>query len=341
MKIKVFAVFGNPIKHSLSPIIHRQFAKECNISLEYRVIESPIEEFESKVYNFFIAGGSGANITIPFKQRANVMAQTNMEQSSSSINKIFGTNSDYYHKKQINIIEKTRYHAIQSGAANTLSLKTPLNPNIQNISDNNKDIVHINAFNTDGIGLITDIQKNNNWQLNGKNALILGAGGAVRAIIPALAKSGIQSITITNRTHKHAVELVDHFSKSSINIPLQTIGLNQLRDYKSQYGVIINGTSLGVNPKRLNKKINDIFFQYLPSSIIHKNILCYDLVYSNFKHIQTSFIQWARELGAENLSDGLGMLVEQAKLSFQIWNGLDKKPNSNQVISQVKQSLSA
>ena len=67
---KVFAVFGNPIKHSLSPVIHAAFADQFSISLKYtaELIES--DDFKDAVERFFSAGGSGINVTVPFKSEA-------------------------------------------------------------------------------------------------------------------------------------------------------------------------------------------------------------------------------------------------------------------------------
>ncbi len=65
-----YAVFGNPIEHSKSPIIHQIFAEQTGISLEYERILAPIDNFEQILTHFFKSGGSGANITLPFKERA-------------------------------------------------------------------------------------------------------------------------------------------------------------------------------------------------------------------------------------------------------------------------------
>lgn len=70
-----FAVFGNPISHSLSPLIHQLFAKELNMQLSYKKIPVPMEEFEEYVMQFFQQGGKGLNITVPFKVRAFQLAE--------------------------------------------------------------------------------------------------------------------------------------------------------------------------------------------------------------------------------------------------------------------------
>ena len=65
-----YAVFGNPIKHSKSPAIHKQFATSLGEKIDYRAILAPIDGFKIAVADFFAAGGNGANVTMPFKEQA-------------------------------------------------------------------------------------------------------------------------------------------------------------------------------------------------------------------------------------------------------------------------------
>ncbi|AQP99759.1 shikimate dehydrogenase [Pseudoalteromonas aliena] len=69
-----YAVFGNPIKHSKSPAIHRQFAASLGEQIDYRAILAPIDSFEKTVLSFFEQGGKGANVTMPFKEQAYAIA---------------------------------------------------------------------------------------------------------------------------------------------------------------------------------------------------------------------------------------------------------------------------
>lgn len=78
MHIQRFAVIGNPIKHSRSPAIHRLFARQTGITLEYDRIESPHDQFEATVSQFFTQGGRGLNITVPFKQEAWQLASAHL-----------------------------------------------------------------------------------------------------------------------------------------------------------------------------------------------------------------------------------------------------------------------
>ena len=83
-----YAVFGNPIKHSKSPVIHQAFAEQLQESLSYRAVRVEHEQFEDKVHGFFQRGGSGLNITVPFKERAFALAD-----SSSAAAKLAGASN--------------------------------------------------------------------------------------------------------------------------------------------------------------------------------------------------------------------------------------------------------
>jgi len=73
------AVIGNPIAHSLSPLIHHAFAQQCSFPLLYEKIQGHDVDFEQQVSDFFAAGGKGLNVTLPFKQRAYMMADRRSE----------------------------------------------------------------------------------------------------------------------------------------------------------------------------------------------------------------------------------------------------------------------
>ena len=77
-----FAVFGNPISHSLSPMIHNEFSKELGIDLSYEKILSPIEEFVLTANEFIKGGGKGFNITLPFKVEAFKLRITKVKSKS-------------------------------------------------------------------------------------------------------------------------------------------------------------------------------------------------------------------------------------------------------------------
>ena len=257
-KIKKFSIIGIPVKHSLSPQIHKEFAKQQGINIQYKMIEPDSEEhFETHAQSFFSKKGFGANITIPFKEQAYVFANDH------------------------------DVSAVECGCANTLILQ------------NNK----IKAFNTDGGGFIRDL-KEKDILLAEKKILILGAGGSARSIINSLSKINVEKIDILSKTQKRVDNLINKYKS-----------LANLCNYKegSNYDFIINTTPVSLK----NEKIN------FPTDIFSATSISYDLFYS--KSI-TSFQTWSKSNGAIETYDGLGMLIEQAALSYNIWN--DFEPNT-------------
>jgi len=254
-EIKKFAVIGIPIKHSLSPKIHKEFAKQHGLKIQYKMIEPDSEEhFETHTQSFFSKKGYGANITIPFKEKAFLFADIHDEST------------------------------IECGCANTL------------ISQENK----IKSFNTDGEGFINDLTIKKIELLN-KKILVIGAGGSARSIINSLIKNNIDKIDILSKTKERVDLLVDKYKDKS-NIFNYEDG--------SSYDLVINTTPVSLT----NEEIN------FPTNIFNKISISYDLFYS--KNI-TNFQTWSKNNGATKTYDGLGMLIEQAALSYRIWNSFE------------------
>ena len=175
--------------------------------------------------------------------------------------------------------------------------------------------------NTDGAGLVWDMCDNLGWSLNGKNILILGAGGAVRGVLGPLLEKKPASILIANRTPERAYELAAVFA---------TIGNVQGTSYdnlpKYAFDIVINGTSMSLSGA----------IPPITSAQINKQTHAYDMAYGNRP---TPFLQWLNERGLVHLSDGLGMLVEQAAESFKLWRGV--MPNTHPVINQLRDEMLA
>ncbi len=167
---------------------------------------------------------------------------------------------------------------------------------------------------TDGKGLIRDLQEKK-INLKNKEIVILGAGGSAKAIIPSLLKEHPQRISIGNRTISKAEKLLESFSsfRDKMNLFQMTDNLN----FKPE--ILINSTSAGIKNQSLD----------FPEDIMTKDICIYDLSYS-FE--DTPFLKLAKSKGIENYHDGIGMLINQAALSFKIWTG--QMPNSS--ISKVE-----
>lgn len=158
--------------------------------------------------------------------------------------------------------------------------------------------------NTDGAGLVADIRQNHGWQLRSKRILILGAGGAVRGVLGPLLAQSPSEITIANRTVGKAEKLAEIFHGQGI--PVYGSGLDNIRD---SFDVIINAISAGLSGD----------MPPLPSNLLAADCACYDMIYS--RDGSTPFLNWAELNQAAAVSDGLGMLVEQAAEAFFIWHG--------------------
>ncbi|GAB3283448.1 shikimate dehydrogenase [Parahaliea aestuarii] len=88
-----YAVFGNPIKQSKSPVIHAAFAEQCAQDMQYRAVRVELDAFERSVRNFFEGGGAGLNITVPFKQQAFALADecSQRAQRAGAVNTLYLT----------------------------------------------------------------------------------------------------------------------------------------------------------------------------------------------------------------------------------------------------------
>ena len=151
--------------------------------------------------------------------------------------------------------------------------------------------------NTDGAGLVNDLRRLG-WPLDGARLLILGAGGAVRGVLKPLQDAGAV-LTVANRTRSKAEQLAAQFQ----------IGACGLGEVAGSWDVIVNATSAGLAEEGA---------LIAPGSVAVAH--CYDLFYSIDG--QTAFCRWAAQHGAGAVSDGLGMLVEQAALAFHLWRGV-------------------
>ena len=167
---------------------------------------------------------------------------------------------------------------------------------------------------TDGFGLIKDLEENLTVFLEGKKILILGAGGAARGIIPSILEKNPKKLKIANRTESKALLLKDDLeSKVKPNenkIIFEAGDLSNSFLLDDSYDLVINSTSVSTQAEQ---SIG------LPKALFSGTKLAYDLFYSAEK---TVFMQEALENGAEKVSDGWGMLVEQGAESFRLWTNL-------------------
>lgn len=173
------------------------------------------------------------------------------------------------------------------------------------------------AHNTDGAGLVRDLTERHQLDLRGHDALLLGAGGAARAVAWSLLDAGVQTLTIVNRTPETADALADAIGEPG---RVHTRYWDDLANLGS-YDLIVNATSAGVLGGGLK----------LPMSLVGARALCYDLAYGA---AAIDFVAWAKAAGARYAWDGLGMLVEQAAEAFELWHG--RRPDTEPVYQALR-----
>ena len=267
-----YAVIGNPIEHSKSPLIHQAFAKQTEQDLSYEKILAPLDGFAKKIFELIALGYKGVNITVPFKLQAFQLAT------------------------------KLSARAQHAGAVNTLSF-------------NGVDIV---GDNTDGAGLVRDIEHNLHIQIAGKRILLIGAGGAAEGVLHPLLACKPALLVIANRTLAKAEAMLGKV-KAQVDTSVCVCGLDDL--HRQQFDIVINATSTGLSDSALP----------LPPTIFSQDCLAYDMMYGR----ETPFMRLARSHGA-HVVDGLGMLVEQAAEAFYGWRGI--RPTTPAVMLTIKES---
>ena len=189
----------------------------------------------------------------------------------------------------------TTERARRAGAVNTL---------IRNGDDWHGD-------NTDGAGLVRDLTGRHGLDLRARRTLLIGAGGAARGVAPALLDAGIGDLFVVNRTAQRADALVDALAQPGRVHPRYLDDLVAL----GEFDLIVNATSAARNGQ----------IPALPRALVGRRTAAVDLSYGE---AAIPFLAWARASGCHDMVDGLGMLVEQAALSFARWNAVEPETDA-------------
>lgn len=265
-----YAVVGNPIGHSKSPLIHSMFAQQTGEQLSYEALLAPLDDFAGAL-RAFLQEGRGVNVTVPFKEQA------------------------------WQLVDSRTPAAELAGAVNT----------IQRLDDG-----RLLGDNTDGKGLVRDIQHNAGFELAGKRILLVGAGGAARGVIQPLLEAQPAQLCVVNRTVEKAEQLARLFKDQG---PISAAGFEWIEE---PVDLIINATSAS-----LDGQLPPIS----PKLIYPGQTWCYDMMYASEA---TVFNRWAEQQGAARCLDGLGMLVEQAAEAFLLWRGV--RPDTAPVLAALR-----
>ncbi len=198
------------------------------------------------------------------------------------------------------LVDELTLRAARAGAVNTILLRTDGT---------------LFGDNTDGIGLVTDLEQNLGLHLPGRSILILGAGGAARGVLgPLLARSPAR-LTVANRTRARAVALAAAFSDLG-----SVVGCGYGELGGQSYQLIVNATSASLEGA----------VPPLAAGVIGLGSACYDMAYAPG---DTPFTRLARESGAASVHMGWGMLAEQAAEAFLLWRGV--RPDTRPVLQQL------
>jgi shikimate dehydrogenase len=163
------------------------------------------------------------------------------------------------------------------------------------------------GYNTDGIGYVRSLKEETGLELKGKRILFLGAGGAARGVVYALAKEQPAAIVIANRTEERARQLAEAMSRFA---DTKGIGQERIPANLADFDLVVNNTPVGMHPN-----VDDT---PLDSSLLHPRMVVSDIVYTP---LITRFLREAQAAGA-TIHSGLGMFVYQGAYAFEYWTGL-------------------
>ncbi len=258
-RLKILGVIGDPISHSLSPIMHNAGLAALKLPYIYMPFRVTLEELPEFFSTLKKRGIYGLNVTIPHKQNV------------------------------IPFLDSLSREARLMGAVNT-------------ILGQGKKLV---GANTDGEGFISSLQQEADYEVKGKQVILLGAGGAARALGVALGINHAREVVILNRTAKNAFDLAVELDKKFKNTLFAAGPLHPIDpSHWNQADLLINATSL---ESRLSLPLN---------KLSSKAMVC-DIVYTP---LETPLLKKAKKIGLK-IHPGWGMLLHQGMLSFELWTG--------------------
>jgi shikimate dehydrogenase len=277
-----YAVLGHPVAHSRSPFIHAEFARQTQQALEYGRLLCPLDSFMPCVRAY-------ANSDEPGKGPAR------------------GCNITLPFKQQaVALARHVSPRAALAQAANLLRF----------------DADGWFADNTDGFGLVRDVQHHAGFTLADSRILLIGAGGAAAGVLGPLIEEQPREIVVANRTRERAAALVQRHRDVAAGVLLRDAGLD---DCGEGFDLVINGSASSV--QGIEAPVS--------AAVLRRDALAIDLMYGPAAR---RFLAWARSHGAR-ARDGLGMLVEQAAEAFAIWRGV--RPETAPVLQALREQVDA
>lgn len=262
---KICGLIGNPVGHTLSPLIHNTLASLCEIPLVYGAFQVDEGRLKDAVAGAFALHMTGLNVTVPYK--SDVIAE-------------------------LCAVDEP---AERIGAVNTL------------VRQENG----FKGYNTDMPGLYRAMCSDG-MELAGEEVIILGAGGAARAVAFLCATKGASHVYLLNRTLQKAEAIVREIREKTGYTQMTAMALADHRLLTGNSYLVIQSTSVGLAPHDGEAVITDEAFY-------RKVAKGYDLVY---RPADTRFMQLVRAHGGEAFN-GLKMLLYQGVIAFELWNGVE------------------
>ena len=253
-RTELYGVIGNPVRHSLSPIIHNGAFRRLGWNAVYLAFE--VKNVEEALRGVRGLGVRGVSVTIPFKTEV------------------------------LPFLDRVEGLAKKVGAVNTI-----LNRRGRLI-----------GYNTDWEGALEALEQK--VDLGGKKIVLLGAGGAARAIGFGLRERGLRLIVV-NRSKERGRALGEELKCDYL--PISSLARMKAGEFEAD--VIINATSLGMYPRDGETPV--------PKKLLTKGMLVMDIVY---EPLRTRLLREAKEKGCVTV-DGLEMLIRQGIAQFEIWTG--------------------
>ena len=176
--------------------------------------------------------------------------------------------------------------------------------------------------NTDGVGLVSDIQRNAGVAIRGRDVLVAGAGGAASGVLGPLVEAQARRIVVANRTVGRARGLVDRHAGLAAQHGVRVESC-ELSSIPGDFDIVINATAASMSGAGVP----------FAASVLKPKALAVDMMYGP---AAAGFVAWAQEHGAI-ARDGLGMLVEQAAEAFLVWRGV--RPPSAPVLAELRATL--
>jgi shikimate dehydrogenase len=275
---QIYGLIGYPVKHSLSPLMHNAAFKALGIPAEYKLFEIPPEKLEKFLLEeVFEKDILGFNITIPHKVRAREILEKNFP----------------FQEKTPQMLENA-YYVKLSGAVNT----------VRKIGNK------LEYFNTDATGFLRSLEDKKflGFNPNNKTILLLGCGGAGRAIIASLSYRNvkIKKIYVNDINNETIVSAKKHFSNlAQLKNKLEFISSDEIPSVIKDCDLLVNASPVGMKNK------DEILIN---KSLLHKDLSVYDIVYNQ----KTQLIKDAQELGLP-VANGLSMLLYQGIDTFELW----------------------